>query len=171
MEIVKTKLDGVLLIKPDTAEDFRGSYTEIYNKEFYSKNGIAMDFVQDDYSVSSKHVLRGLHGDDKTWKLVDCAHGKFYFVVLNVTQSSPQYGQWESFTLSDTNHLQVLVPPKFANGHVALTDKIIFHYKQSEYYDPKGQFSVRYDDPKFKVWWPVKNPIVSPRDEQGKYIS
>lgn len=169
MEVVKTKLDGVLLVKPDIHEDFRGGFTETYNKELYKKNGIAVDFVQDDYSTSSKYVLRGLHGDGKTWKLIDCMHGKFYFVVLNIIDGSSQYGQWESFTLSDTNHWQVLVPPKFANGHLALTDKIILHYKQSEYYDPKGQFSIRYDDPKFKIWWPVKNPLISMRDEQGKY--
>ncbi|MBI2033747.1 MAG: dTDP-4-dehydrorhamnose 3,5-epimerase family protein [Candidatus Liptonbacteria bacterium] len=171
MEFVKTKLDGVILVKPDTFEDFRGSYTETYNKNLYFKNGIKVDFVADDYSVSSKYVLRGLHGDDKTWKLIDCKHGRFYFVVLNVVEGSPQYGEWESFTLSDTNHFQVLVPPKFANGHLALTDKIIFHYKQSEYYESKGQFTVRYDDPKFKIWWPIKNPLLSQRDEQGKYVS
>jgi dTDP-4-dehydrorhamnose 3,5-epimerase len=171
MEILKTKLDGVLLIKPETAEDFRGTYTETYNKELYVKGGISVEFVQDDYSVSSKHVLRGFHGDEKTWKLIDCMRGRFYFVVLNADKMSLQYGQWEGFTLSDTNHWQVLVPPKFANGHLALTDDIIFHYKQSEYYDPKSQFSIRFDDPQFKIWWPIKNPIVSRRDEEGKYVS
>jgi dTDP-4-dehydrorhamnose 3,5-epimerase len=169
MEFIKTKLDGVILIKPDAFEDFRGSYAETYNEALYKKNGIAVNFVADDYSVSSKHVLRGLHGDDKTWKLVDCRHGMFYLVVLNVIEGSSQYGQWEGFTLSETNHSQVLIPPKFANGHLALTDKIIFNYKQSEYYDPKGQFTVRYDDPRFKIWWPIKNPILSRRDEEGKY--
>lgn len=171
MEFIKTKLDGVILIKPDTAEDFRGTYTETYNEEIYKKGGVTVDFVQDDYSTSSKHVLRGLHGDSKTWKLIDCMRGRFYFLIMNYDETSPQYLQWESFTLSDTNRWQVLVPPKFANGHLALTDDIIFHYKQSEYYDPKGQFSLRYDDPKFKLWWPIKDPFVSQRDEQGKYVS
>ncbi|MEK9180174.1 MAG: dTDP-4-dehydrorhamnose 3,5-epimerase family protein [Patescibacteria group bacterium] len=169
MEFIKTKLDGVLLIKPDTQEDCRGSYTETYNETLYKKNGVAVDFVADDCSVSSKHVLRGLHGDDKTWKLIDCRYGKLYFVVLNVDERSSQYGQWESFTLSDSNRWQVLVPPKFANGHLALTDKTVFNYKQSEYYDPKGQFTIRYDDPRFRIWWPVKIPILSRRDEEGHY--
>jgi len=170
MEFIKTKLDGVILVKPDIQEDFRGSYTETYNEAIYKKNGVTVDFVQDDYSRSSKHVLRGLHGDDKTWKLIDCMHGRFHFVVLNADKNAKQYGQWESFVLTDTNRWQVLVPPKFANGHLALTDNIIFHYKQSEYYDPKGQFTIRYDDPKFKIWWPVKNPLVSQRDEQATYV-
>jgi dTDP-4-dehydrorhamnose 3,5-epimerase len=169
-EFLKTKLDGVILIKPDTFEDFRGTYTETYNKELYQKNGVTPEFVADDFSSSSKHILRGLHGDDKTWKLIDCMHGKLYLVVLNVMEGSPQYGQWESFTLSDTNHWQVLVPPKFANGHLAVSDKIIFHYKQSEYYNATGQFTVQWNDPKFKIWWPVKNPILSQRDEEGHYV-
>lgn len=171
MEFVKTKLDGVVLIKPDVAEDFRGTYTETYNEAIYKQNGITVDFVQDDYSTSFQYVLRGLHGDAKTWKLIDCMHGRFYFVVLNYDEKSPQFGQWESFTLSDTNHWQVLVPPKFANGHLALTKKIIFHYKQSEYYDPKSQFSLQYNDPKLNIWWPIKTPFVSRRDEQGKYVN
>ncbi|MEK7188180.1 MAG: dTDP-4-dehydrorhamnose 3,5-epimerase family protein [Patescibacteria group bacterium] len=170
MEFVKTKLDGVVLIKPETFEDFRGTYTETYNKELFAKNGINLDFVVDDYSVSSKHVLRGLHGDDRTWKLIDCKLGRFYFVVANADPQSKQYGQWVSFTLSDANHWLVLVPPKFGNGHLALTDKIIFHYKQSEYYNSDGQFTYRFDDPKFNIWWPIKDPILSQRDEAGHYV-
>ncbi len=170
VRIEKTKLDGVLLVKPDIFEDFRGTYTETYNKEFYTKNGIPMDFVQDDYSVSSKGVLRGLHGDGETWKLISCMQGSFYFVVLNYDDKSPQFGKWEAFTLSETNKWQVLVPPKFANGHLILSDKAIFNYKQTTYYDAKGQFSVRFDDSRFDIWWPNKNPILSRRDEAGKYV-
>lgn len=167
--VEKTKLDGVLLIRPETFEDFRGTYTETYNKELYYKNGIAVDFVQDDYSTSSKGVLRGLHGDAETYKLIDCMRGSIFFVVVNYDEKSPQFGQWQSFTLSERNRHQILVPPKFANGHLALTDDIIFHYKQSTYYNAEGQFSIRYDDPRFKIWWPNKNPILSQRDEAGKY--
>lgn len=169
MEIIKTKLDGVLMVKPDIAEDFRGGYVETYNEKEYKEKGIGVDFVQDDISWSSKHVLRGLHGDDHTWKLISCTFGKFYFVVVNCDEASKDFGKWDSFVLSDRNHSQVLVPPKFGNGHLALSDQIVFHYKQSHYYDPKGQFTYRYDDPRFKIWWPIKNPIVSRRDEEGKY--
>jgi len=168
--VEKTKLDGVLLIKPETFEDFRGTYTETYNKALYYQNGIAVDFIQDDYSTSVKGVLRGLHGDAETHKLIDCMRGSFFFVVVNCDEKSPQFGKWQSFTLSETNRHQVLVPPKFANGHLALTDNIIFHYKQSTYYDAKSQFSIRYDDPRFRIWWPNKNPILSQRDEAGKYV-
>ena len=166
LEVKKTKLEGVLLIRPPTIfEDFRGTYVETYNEELYHKAGITVDLVQDDISTSTRGVLRGIHGDGETWKLVSCLHGKFYLIVLNHDKDSKQFGQWESFTLSDVNRLQVLIPPKFGNGHVVLSDTAIFHYKQNTYYNRAGQFTVVWNDPKFKMWWPVKNPIISQRDE------
>jgi len=165
LQVTKTKLDGVLLIKPPTIfEDFRGTYVETYNEQLYNEAGITVKLVQDDISTSTKNVLRGLHGDAETWKLVSCQYGKFYLVVLNYDETSKQFGQWESFTLSDTNHLQVLIPPKFGNGHLILSDTAIFHYKQNAYYNRAGQFSIRWDDPRFKIWWPIKDPILSQRD-------
>jgi len=165
LSVSKTKLDGVLLVRPPTVfEDFRGTYVETYNQELYHAAGITVPLVQDDISTSSRHVLRGIHGDAETWKLVSCLHGKFYLVVLNHDPASPQFGQWEGFTLSEVNHLQVLIPPKFGNGHVVLSDTAIFHYKQNTYYNRAGQFTVVWNDPKFKIWWPIPNPIVSQRD-------
>ena len=165
MEVSKTKLDGVLLIKPPTIfEDFRGTYVETYNERLYGEAGITLKFVQDDISVSSRNVLRGIHGDATTWKLISCLYGKFYLVVVNWDNTSPQFGKWESFILSDQNRLQVLVPPKFGNGHVVISELAIFHYKQSSYYDRASQFTILWNDPKLNIWWPVKAPIVSRRD-------
>lgn len=131
-----TKLDGVFLIEPLTIfEDYRGHYVELYNEEAYRASGIAWNFVQDDISVSRRHVLRGVHGDAKTAKLVNCLHGAFYLLVVNNIKGSPQYRQWEAFTLSDHNRLQVLIPPGFGNGHVVLSETAMFHYKQTTYYD------------------------------------
>ncbi len=166
MEIIRTKLDGVLLITPPTIfEDFRGIYVEIYNEELYTQEGIDIEFVQDDISVSSQYVLRGIHGDHKTWKLISCLYGKFYLVVVNWDKDSPQFGKWDSFVLSDRDRLQVLIPPKFGNGHLVLSDHAIFHYKQSTNYDRSIQFTLLWNDPKLNIWWPVKNPIISRRDE------
>lgn len=165
IKVSKTNLDKVLLIKPDVFEDFRGQYVEIYNEELYRKNGIDIKFVQDDISVSSKNVLRGIHGDSETWKLVSCLYGKFYLVVVNCDVDSKNFGQWQSFVLSETNRLQVLVPPKYGNAHLTLSDQAIFHYKQSTYYNPAGQFTYKWNDPRFKIWLPIKNPILSQRDE------
>ena len=165
MKVEKTKLDGVLQITPPTVfEDWRGEYVETYNEQLYREQGIDVQFVQDDISVSDRHVLRGLHGDASTWKLISCLYGKFYLVVVNNDPESPQYRQWASFVLSDANRKQVLIPPKFGNGHLVLSDKAIFHYKQNTYYDRAGQFTLLWNDPEIDLWWPVPNPLVSRRD-------
>jgi len=166
MEIFKTKLDGVILIKPPTIfKDHRGTYVETYNQELYKGAGINVDFIQDDISISKKHVLRGIHGDNKTWKLISCLYGEFYLVVVNWDKDSAQYGKWESFVLSEDNRLQVLVPPKFGNGHLVLSDQTIFHYKQSTYYDRLGQFTILWNDHNLNIKWPIKNPYLSLRDK------
>ena len=165
LKVENTALDGVLLIEPPTRfEDFRGEYVETYNQALYRAAGIGWDFIQDDVSISSRHVLRGLHGDATTAKLISCLVGKFYLVVVNNDPASPQYRQWTSFTLSEKNRLQVLVPPKFANGHLVLSDTAMFHYKQTSEYDRSGQFTLLWNDPELGLWWPIKDPIVSRRD-------
>lgn len=165
LSVSKTKLDGVLLITPPTVfEDFRGTYVETYNDQLYRAAGVTINLVQDDISTSTRHVLRGIHGDAETWKLVSCLYGRFYLVVVNNDPGSPQFRQWQGFTLSDRNHFQVLIPPMFGNGHVVLSDEAIFHYKQSTYYNAAGQFTIAWNDPRFGIWWPIKDPIVSQRD-------
>jgi len=166
INIKKTDLPGVLLIEPSAFDDFRGEYVETWNEEVYRQNGIDVKFVQDDISISRQNVLRGIHGDAETWKLVSCFHGSFYLVVLNYDKDSEHFGKWTAFTLSDRNRRQVLIPPKHGNGHFVLSKKAIFHYKQNTYYNPKGQFTVKWNDPKFKIWWPAKNPLLSRRDEE-----
>ncbi len=169
MKVSKTQLEGVLLIRLDTFEDHRGEYVETYNEEIYRQHGIDLKFVQDDISVSHQQVLRGIHGDTETWKLISCLFGRFYFVVVNCDRESPEFGKWQAFTLSDRNRHQVLVPPKYGNGHLVLSSKTIFHYKQTTYYNPKAQFTYKWNDPTFNIWWPSRTPILSQRDEFGKF--
>jgi dTDP-4-dehydrorhamnose 3,5-epimerase len=169
-KVTNSQLAGVKLIQPDIFEDFRGQYVEIYNTEEYHRYGIDIPFVQDDISVSARNVLRGIHGDFETYKLVSCLHGKFYLVVVNCDRESPEFGKWEGFTLSDCNRHQVLIPPKHGNGHVVLSDQAIFHYKQSTYYNPKGQFTFRWNDPELGIWWPIAEPILSRRDSEGRFV-
>ena len=170
MKIGKTNLEGVLKITLDAFEDHRGYYIETYNEELYKENGINVKFIQDDISVSSKNVLRGIHGDQNTWKLISCLGGEFLLVVVNNDENSPQFKKWESFTLTENNNIQILVPPKFGNGHLVLTDRAIFHYKQSTYYNPKGQFTIRWNDPEYNITWPISIPILSKRDEHGHFV-
>ncbi|MEW6156917.1 MAG: dTDP-4-dehydrorhamnose 3,5-epimerase family protein [Verrucomicrobiota bacterium] len=165
LEVQSTKLPGVLLIKPPTVfEDFRGHYVELYNERIYRDAGIEVNFVQDDISISGRHVLRGLHGDGVTTKLISCLSGRFYLVVVNNDPESMACGRWESFVLSEQNRWQVLVPPKCGLGHLVLSEQAIFHYKQSTYYDRASQFTLMWNDPKLNIWWPVPNPILSKRD-------
>jgi dTDP-4-dehydrorhamnose 3,5-epimerase len=168
LDIKEGRLDGVLVITPPTVfKDSRGFYVEIYNREIYDRSGIKIEFVQDDISVSSKNVLRGIHGDMKTWKLVSCPYGKFYLVIVNCDRESSNFGRWEAFMMSDSKPLQVLVPPKCGIAHLVMSEKAVFHYKQSTYYDRAGQFTYRWDDPRFKISWPVRCPILSERDKKG----
>lgn len=170
MEVTSTNLDGVLLIKPYIFEDFRGEYIETYNMDQYRENGITCNFIQDDISVSTQNVLRGIHGDAETWKLISCVYGKFYFVVVNCKKGSSDFGKWQSFTLSDKNRWQILVPPEYGNAHLVMSEMTIFHYKQTTYYNPQKQFTYTWNDPRFNIWWPTQNPITSIRDEDGRLI-
>jgi len=171
MIVENTKLENVLKIKLDVFEDHRGQYIQTYNQKLYAEHGIDVKFVQDDISVSTKNLLRGLHGDEKTWNLISCLYGKFLLAVVNCDEESQDFGKWQTFTLSDTNRLQVLVPPKYGNGHLVLSDQTIFHYKQSTYYEgAQNQFTYRWDEPIFGIWWPICDPILSPRDDKVPYI-
>jgi len=170
IEVCKTKLDGVLLIKPDFFKDHRGQYLELYNKELYKSKGIDIDFVEDDISISRKGVIKGIHGNSSTWKLISCLHGEFYLVVINYDEQSKKFGEWQFFVLSETNKHQVLVPPKHGNGHLCLSEKSIFHYKQSTYYDRSSQFTIVWNDSRFNIAWPTKSPILSQRDTLGRIV-
>ena len=167
IKILRTSLPGVLLIKRKLAKDHRGFYAEVYNRQEYFKKGIGVNFIEDDFSCSKFNVLRGLHGDKKTWKLISCPFGKIFLAVVNYDSNSPFYCKSETFILTPENKLQVLIPPLYINGHYIMSrEGGIFHYKQSEYYKGvKYQFSEKWDDSRFKIKWPFKGkPILSKRD-------
>ena len=166
--VCATSLPSVLRIIPESFEDHRGCYVETYSYSKYKEKGIDIIFVQDDYSRSCRNVLRGLHGDEKTWKLISCPYGRLYLAVVNCDPESAHFGKWEGFTLSESNRQQVLIPPKHGNGHLILSEEAIFSYKQSEEYAPDSQFSYRWDDPRFNIWWPISAPILSRRDSGEK---
>ena len=172
MKVEDTILDGVKRILLDPFIDHRGEYIEIYNRQRYGgKLGYLVDFdnfVQDDISVSRKNVLRGIHGDNKTWKLVSCLYGEFYLVVVNCDETSDKFGFWEGFMLSEKRREQILIPPCYGNAHLVMSDTAIFHYKQSSYYEGKEmQFTYRFDEPLFNIRWPVRKEeiILSKRDD------
>ena len=170
IKVSKTKLKGVLQICPYIFKDRRGQFVETHNEALYRKKGINVKFVQDDISISRKNVLRGIHVDNKAWKLVSCLFGKLYVVIVNCNEKSRDFGKWQGFLLSEEDKSQILIPPKYGCGQLVLSKKAIFSYKQSTYYDPKRQFSYKWNDSRFKIKWPIKNPILSERDKSGHYV-
>jgi dTDP-4-dehydrorhamnose 3,5-epimerase len=165
MKVEKTKLNGVLLITPPVmAEDFRGTNTETYHYDEYRKAGIKTNFILDSISTSRHKVLRGIHGDKVTTKLITCLRGSIYFVVVNRDPSSTHFNEWQSFTLSDKNRLQVLVPPNYGNAHLVMSKDCVFSYKLDVYYNRENQFTVSWNDPSIGIWWPINDPILSERD-------
>ena len=162
--VSETKLEGVLHISPDVFKDHRGQYVEVYNKELYKKKGISVDFVQDDIALSKKDVLRGMHGDQKTHKLVSCPYGTLFFVVANCNEQSPHFGTWQSFILSGENRHQIFIPSGYGIGYLVQSNEALFSYKQSTYYIPGVQFTYVWNDARFSIEWPITNPILSKRD-------
>jgi dTDP-4-dehydrorhamnose 3,5-epimerase len=143
--------------------DNRGFYWSSWIKKKYPK----INFIHDKFSISHKNVLRGLHGDNKTWKLVSCVYGKVFFVVVNYEEKSKNYLKFKTYILSHLNRKQVLVPPNFLNGYLCLSKECVFHYKLSykgNYIDAKNQISINWRDNRLNIKWPIKKPILSKRD-------
>ena len=168
MEIKQTKLPGVLVIKPAVFGDSRGLFKETYNKRRYFEAGIDMPFVQDNYSVSQKKVIRGLHIQVKKpqGKLVWCSEGSVLDVVADINPKSATFGQHICVELSDDNHLQLWVPPGFAHGFCVLSPLAKFQYKCTEFYDPKDESGVIWNDPDLSIKWPAVDPVISKKDSE-----
>jgi len=169
-------LNEVKVVQPSVYHEQRGSISTTYHSDYYDRilpandrnNGLK--FKHDRFSKSKKNVLRGLHYDDKTWKLVNCLHGKIYLVVLDLRPKQDNYGKWESFILSPETATQVLIPPMFANGHYVFEDDSIFSYKmayQGEFNDVDKQKTIKWNSTKFNIDWPCTTPIISKRDANG----
>ena len=167
-------LPQVKIVQPSIYHEYRGMITTTYHSDFYDKLLPANDrneglkFNHDRYSKSKINVLRGLHYDDKTWKLISCPHGKLYLVVLDLREKQPNYGKWESFIIGPETGTQVLIPPMFANGHYVMENDSIFQYKLAypgEYYDDDKQGTVFWNDKRFNIDWPTETPILSKRDK------
>ena len=169
MKVSDTNLHGVKLIIPDRFEDHRGSYMEIYDSEKF-KHISSEEFIQDDISISNKHVLRGLHGDRRTTKLVTVLNGSGYALIADNRKDSPTYRKWQSFTLSKQNRHMLLLPPGIGNSILALEDNMIYYYKQNTHFVDGQQFTLKWDDLEWGFWWPINAPILSLRDQSGGYV-
>ena len=172
MEIIKKSLNGAYLITPKVAQDERGFFEETYSKKKFEEIGIITDFVQDNHSMSvTKGVLRGLHFQNPPHtqaKLVRVTKGAAYDVIVDLRKDSPTFGQWESFELTDDNHLMLFVPRGFAHGFCTLEDYTEFQYKCDSYYAPESEHSIAWNDPTLKIYWPLENPILSDKDSKAQ---
>ncbi|MBN2669271.1 MAG: dTDP-4-dehydrorhamnose 3,5-epimerase family protein [Bacteroidales bacterium] len=168
-EIIPSKIfEDVVQIKPSVFEDLRGNIYTSFNKDFYT-NALPkqLDFKHDKFAESRREVLRGLHGDTKTWKLVSCVYGEIMEVVVDMREDSPTYLKWEAFELKGNEYSQVLIPPGFVNGYYVKSEKAVFHYKlayDGDYIDADEQITVAWDDERLNINWPCTNPILQERD-------
>ena len=165
MQVSKTPIDGLLVIEPKVFADPRGMFYEVYSENRYNEYGIPR-FVQDNHSVSKKSVLRGLHyqvnsGQDK---LVRVTQGEIFDVAVDIRKQSPTYGKWWGLSLSETNNLQLYIPVGFAHGFCVLSESAEVLYKCSDYYSPKDERGILWNDPDLAIDWPVKDPILSEKD-------
>ncbi|HGZ2324742.1 TPA: dTDP-4-dehydrorhamnose 3,5-epimerase, partial [Shigella boydii] len=157
-------------IEPVVYGDNRGFFLEVYQKQRYQNLlNIEFDFVQDNYSRSSKNVLRGLHFQKTKpqGKLVRVVRGEVFDVAVDIRKESPNYGQWIGVLLSEMNKKQFWVPPGFAHGFVVLSEMADFEYKCTEYYDPEDECCLLWNDPELNIQWPLSNPILSDKDMKG----
>jgi dTDP-4-dehydrorhamnose 3,5-epimerase len=132
-----------------------------------------LDFKHNKISTSRKHVLRGMHGDNKSWKLTSCLYGEMFFVVVDARPDSPNYLKWDSIILDDRSRKLILTPPQFAIGFLVLNDQALLNYMwayEGEYADVDEQFTIKWNDPKVNITWPIKNPLLSSRDKNAKLL-
>ena len=167
MEVKVTPIPGLLIIQPDVFYDSRGYFFESYNKEKFGKYGIDVEFLQDNQSLSSRDILRGLHFQNPPYaqgKLLSVIKGSVLDVAVDIRKKSEFYGKYFSIILSEENKTMFWVPPGFAHGFLSLTDETIFSYKCTQVYYKDSEGSVRWNDPDLNILWNVENPIISEKD-------
>lgn len=169
MKVRTFDVSGLLLIEPKVFGDERGYFMETWNQTRYAEAGIPERFVQDNLSFSRHGVLRGLHFQkpNTQGKLVYVLQGEVFDVAVDIRLGSPTFGQSVSMILSADNRRQFYIPPGFAHGFCVTGETALFAYKCTEFYDPKSEASVLWNDPALGIDWPVSNPEISPKDAVG----
>ncbi len=166
MERVSTRLQGPVLLAPTMHSDARGFFVETFRADAWAAHGIDVEFVQDNHSRSRRGTLRGMHFQTHPGqaKLVRCARGEIFDVVVDIRRGSPTFGEWEGHVLDDEAARQLFVPIGFAHGFCVLSEVADVVYKCSTYYDGTIEAGIAYDDPALGIEWPPGQPTVSDRD-------
>ena len=160
---------GLKIIKNSTFNDKRGYYWTTWKKGTLKK----IKFNHDKFSISKKNVLRGFHCDFKSWKLVTCVYGKVILAVVDMRKKTKRYLKYKKWILNHKKPTLILIPPYYANAYLCLSNECVFHYKwhyKGKYIDANKQKSIRWNDPKIKIKWPIKKPILSKRDRNAKLL-
>lgn len=173
MKFLPTALPGVILVEPDVHRDARGFFLETFQRVKYAGGGIPSEFVQDNHSRSARGTLRGLHAQLKRpqGKLVRVIEGEVFDAAVDIRRGSPTFGRWTGALLSAENFRQLYIPPGFAHGFCVTSESAQMEYKCTDFYDPADEVSVLWNDPAIGIDWPVKEPLLSPRDAAGKPLS
>ena len=173
IEICKTPLSGVVIVKNKVFGDERGFFMETYNQQHFDSAGLPRNFVQDNHSRSTKGVVRGLHYQYPQWqgKLVRTLSGAIFDVAVDIRPDSTTYGQWFGMELNDENRLQLYIPPGFAHGFATLSETADVAYKCTSLYKAEDDAGIAWDDPDIGVEWPVDSPIVSEKDANAPRLS
>ena len=175
MRVIKTDIDGVLIIEPEVFGDSRGYFMESYSQREFEREVAPVRFVQDNRSYSRYGVVRGLHYQREPYaqsKLVSCPVGKVLDVAVDIREGSPTYGKHVAVELSAENHRQLFIPKGFAHGFVVLSDEALFEYKCDEFYHPEAECGIAWDDPNIGIDWrlPKEDIILSEKDRNYKNL-
>jgi dTDP-4-dehydrorhamnose 3,5-epimerase len=175
MNVIKTPLEGLLLLEPRVFGDDRGFFFESFNaRRFTELTGVTLPFVQDNHSRSARNVLRGLHYQiqQAQGKLVRVTAGSVYDIAVDIRKSSPTFGQWYGIELSAENKRQLWIPPGFAHGFAVTSDAAEFLYKTTDYWAPEFERSILWNDPAIGIEWPLDGtPLLSAKDLQGALLA
>ena len=168
MNIILTSLEGLLIIEPDVFGDARGYFLETYHQQRFQSAGLDTNLVQDNLSFSKKDTLRGLHFQitHPQAKLVQAVTGEIFDVAVDIRTESPTFGKWSGALLSEENKRQLFIPEGFAHGFCVLSENAHVAYKCSDYYNPEDEGGILWSDPAVAIDWPVKDPILSDKDQQ-----
>jgi dTDP-4-dehydrorhamnose 3,5-epimerase len=171
MKKIPTKIHDAWLLKPKVFGDARGFFLESWNRETFRENALDLDFVQDNHSRSSRHVLRGLHyqaGSAAQGKLVWVTSGTVFDVLVDLRRNSPTFGAWDGYVLNTETHDRLYVPPGCAHGFLVMSEVADFHYKVTAPYDPAAERSLVWNDDSLAIDWPLEigiDPILSEKDK------
>jgi dTDP-4-dehydrorhamnose 3,5-epimerase len=162
------KINGVYILTPSISTDLRGNiWTSFLKDEVEALLPNNLHFKHDKFSTSKFNVLRGIHGDNKSWKLITCVYGEIQQVVVDMREESPTYKQWQDFIINKNNQKLILIPPNMGNAYYVKSSEAVYHYKlayDGDYIDAEEQFSVSWNDDSISIKWLSDNPILSNRD-------